>query len=57
MHDDSCTLDDIREAMTTLEETERTAQRVFGGTHPMTKGLEHDVRVSRAVLWDREIKV
>jgi hypothetical protein len=32
--DDGATLDDLREAVTTLEETEITARRVFGGGHP-----------------------
>ena len=30
------TLDDLREAVRTLEETERTARRVLGGAHPFT---------------------
>ena len=30
----SATLDDLREAVTTLEDTERTARRVLGGEHP-----------------------
>ena len=32
--DTGATLDDLREAVTTLEELERTARRVFGGAHP-----------------------
>ena len=34
VRDDGATLDDLREAVTTLEETERTARRVLGGAHP-----------------------
>merc|ERR1711871_1748615 len=34
--DDSATLDELREAVTTLEDTERTARRVLGGAHPLT---------------------
>ena len=34
------TLDDLREAVTTLEDTERTARRVLGGAHPITRGIE-----------------
>ena len=36
-NDPGATLDDLREAVTTLEETERTARRVLGGAHPHTK--------------------
>ena len=35
-NDTGATLDDLREAVTTLEETARTARRVLGGTHPFT---------------------
>ena len=52
--DTDATLDDIREAVTTLEETERTARRVFGGAHPLTKGIEHHMQKSRAALRARE---
>ena len=34
--DPGATLDDLREAVTTLEDVERTARRVFGGAHPNT---------------------
>ena len=33
-----------------LEDAERIARRVFGGAHPLTKGIEGDLRKSRAVL-------
>ena len=46
--DDGATLDDLREAVTTLEEDERIARRVFGGGHPLT------VSISRAALAARE---
>ena len=46
----SATLDDLREAVTTLEETARTARRVLGGTHPLTSAIEGDLRESRAAL-------
>ena len=52
--DVDATLDDIREAVTTLEDTERTARRVFGGAHLLTKGIEGDLRKSRAALRARE---
>ena len=47
---DGATLDDRREAVTTLEETERTARRVFGGAHPLTKSIDYDLREARAAL-------
>ena len=52
--DPGATLDDLREAVETLEETARTARRVFGGTHPLTKGIEGDLRDARAALRTRE---
>ena len=48
--DPGATLDDIREAVTTLEEIERTARRVLGGTHPTTESIELTLRNARAVL-------
>ena len=48
------TLDDLREAVTTLEDAQRTARRVFGGANPLTKGIEHRVQIARAVLRARE---
>ena len=52
--DDGATLDDLRKAVTTLEETARIARRVFGGEHPLTMGIEADVRKVRAALRARE---
>ena len=52
--DPAATLDDLREAVTTLEDTERTARRVFGGAHPFTKNIEGMLRNSRAKLRARE---
>ena len=52
--DDGTTLDDLREAVTTLEETERSARRVFGGAHPITAGMGKALRKARAELRDRE---
>ena len=48
--DPAATLDDLREAVATLEETERIARRVFGGAHPLTKTIEDDLRHTRAAL-------
>ena len=52
--DTGATLDDLCEAATTLEDTERTARRVLGGAHPITKGIEREVTMSRAALRARE---
>ena len=52
--DTSATLDDIREAVTTLEETSRTARRVLGGAHPEVVGIETSLRYARLVLRARE---
>ena len=48
--DPGATLDELREAVTTLEETERTARRVLGGDHPLTVGVETSLRNARAAL-------
>jgi len=52
--DDDATLDDLREAVTTLEDAERTARRVFGGAHPLTTWIERQLQNSRATLAARE---
>ena len=52
--DASSTLDDLREAVTTLGEIEPTARRVLGGAHPTTEGIEADLRDARAALRARE---
>ena len=52
--DASATLDDLREAATTLEETERTARRVLGGDHPVSKAIGNSLRDARAALRARE---
>ena len=51
--DDGATLDDLREAVTTLEDVERTARRVFGGAHPLTVKIERDLQKVRAALLKR----
>ena len=52
--DAGATLDDIREAVETLEDTERTARRVMGGAHPLVARIENALRESRAALDARE---
>ena len=51
---EGATLDDVREAVTTLEETERTARRVLGGAHPTTTVSEQCLGEARAELHARE---
>ena len=53
-NDPGATLDDMREAVTTLEESERVARRVYGGAHPLASGIEHALRNARAALRVRE---
>ena len=53
-HDAAATLDDLREAVTTLEEMERTARRVLGSAHPTAKETEHMLQDARAALRARE---
>ena len=52
--DDCATLDDLREAVNTLEEVERTARRVLGGSHPLTRTFEDHLRDTRVALAARE---
>ena len=48
--DPAATLDDVREAVTTLEETEQTARRVLGAAHPLTGGMGESLQAARAKL-------
>ena len=41
---------DLREAVTTLEDTVRIARRVLGGTHPTTAAIEDNLQKARAKL-------
>ena len=52
--DDAVTLDDLREAVTTLEDAGRTARRVLGGAHPMTKAYVLCLRNARVIVRARE---
>ena len=38
----------------TLEDADRTARRVFGGSNPVTTSVEHALRNARATLRARE---
>ena len=52
--DDAATLNDLREAVTMLVETARTARRVLGGAHPLVLDMERKLRDARAALRARE---
>ena len=52
--DPDATLDDDREAVTTLEDAERTARRVLGGAHPNMAKIERSLQQARAILHARE---
>ena len=43
-------LDDLREALNTLEEIEPTARRVFGGAHPLTEEIDREMQQAREAL-------
>ena len=53
-NDSGASLDDIREALATLEDSARTARRVLGGVHPLTSAIEDELRNVRAALRARE---
>ena len=53
-YDDGATLDDLREAVNTLEETARIARRVLGSAHPTTESIGVVLRDARAALRARE---
>ena len=44
------TLDDLSEAVTTLEDVERIARRVLGSAHPDTAWIEQCLQGARAAL-------
>ena len=52
--DPAATLDDLREAVTTLEDTGRIARRVLGGAHPLATEIEKFLRNARAARRARE---
>ena len=52
--DPGATFDDLREAVTTIEDAERIARRVFGGSHPLTAEIAVDLRCAQAALRARE---
>ena len=48
------TLDDLREAVTTIEDLKRIARRVFGGVHPLATGIEQSLLLARSLLRARD---
>ena len=48
--DPGATLDDLREAVTTLEDVGRIALRVFGSSHPDTPQVQGHLELAREVL-------
>ena len=48
--DPSATLDDLREAVTTLEDAERITRRLLGGAHPFMVAIEEGLREARVAL-------
>ena len=55
LHEDpGATLDDLREAVTMLEDAARIARRVMGGAHPVTNSIEIHLRGAWAALRARE---
>ena len=52
--DADATLDDLREAVATLEETAPTARRVLGSANPLAAAIEGSLQTARAALRARE---
>ena len=52
--DNGATLDDLREAVTIFEDTERTARRVFGGHTQSPRTLSYRCEMRDATLRARE---
>ena len=50
LRDENVTFDDLREAVTTLEDTARRTRRVFGGAHPLTSSIEEDLKRARVIV-------
>ncbi len=55
LYDEGATLDDLREAVTALEDVAPTARRVLGGANPTTRSIEEGLRDARAILGAREL--
>ena len=53
--DPDATIDELREAVTTLEDTASTARRVLGGAHPLTASFEETLQDARAYLRQQKL--
>ena len=53
-NDPDATLDDVREAVTTLQDAGRTARRVMGGSNPTTVDIEGVLQIAQSHLRARE---
>ena len=51
--DSGASLDDLCEAITTLEDIERISRRVLGGSHPVTTEVENDLQKAQDALYAR----
>ena len=54
--DPAATLNDFREAVTTLEDTARIARRVLGPSHPTTEDIVRDLQLAQAALAARDVE-
>ena len=52
----AATLDDLREAVTMLEDAARIARRVLGPSHPSTEDTVHSLQKARAALAARDVE-
>jgi hypothetical protein len=52
--DPAATLDDLREAVTAIDDLVRDSRRVVGGAHPLHGSLERDLARARAALRARD---
>ena len=52
--DPNATLDDLREAVTTLEDATRIARRLLGSAHPLSGLIEATLENARAALRARK---
>ena len=55
-NDTGATLDDLREAVTTLEDLERVTRRVLGGEQPLTVEVRKSLQNARTALCAREVR-
>ena len=53
-NDPDATLDDVREAVTTLQDAGRTARQVLGGANPTTVDIEGVLQIAQSHLRARE---